>query len=55
LLTLMGDHYMDHRQNPRVLQRNVYASHTPQNFLLFCQCTLTATFFMFPLVIYAAK
>lgn len=24
LLTLMGDHYIDHRQNPRVPQGNVY-------------------------------
>jgi len=55
LLTLMGDHYADHRQNSRAHHGSVYASHAPETFSLRCRHTIAAKWLMSPMEISAAK
>jgi hypothetical protein len=55
LLTLMDDHYADHRQSSRVRHGSFNASHTSEILSLICHRTLAATWLMSALVISAAK
>jgi hypothetical protein len=53
-LTLIGDHYADHRQWSPVHHRNIYTSHPPEIVSLLCHHTLAAPWLISPLVISAA-
>jgi hypothetical protein len=55
LLTLMDDHYADHRQRSSVRHGSVNVSHTPEIVSLLCHRTPAATWLMSALVISAAK
>jgi hypothetical protein len=55
LLTLMHDHYADHRQSSHVLHGSVNARHTPEIFSMICHRTFVATWLMSALVISEAK
>jgi hypothetical protein len=55
LLTLMDDHYADHRQSSRVRHGSVNSSHAPEIFSSPCHPTFAATWLMSTLVISAAK
>jgi len=55
MLTLMDDHYADHRRRSRVCHGSANASHTPEIFSLLCHRTFAAKWLMSALVNSAAK